>query len=278
MRRLTVLTATTLAGVAITAVPAAATVPINVHGAEDGTVIQYAGSGSSPAVVAPPMSKPVVRLTAAHRIPVFEVDEPILASVGPSFCVSYTASYVTDPTSQAAQTAANEPKWGALLSQFPPCPGVHVPGGRAAVSPQQMAAGFWASQGTNPLLRPAPRIRPGYGLAGETAYLETGGSNGQYFADPTGAGTLDIAATGTFWVDWGDGTPLAGPYSSTGGPWPNGDITHTWDNAGHYTVTVYETWHAVWHLGGQGGALGGLRTVGTIPGFEVRQLVSVRNR
>jgi hypothetical protein len=146
------------------------------------------------------------------------------------------------------------------------------------VPPAAIAAQFWSNEGQNPLLKPAPRIRPGYAVTGKTAYLETGGTTGQQFTDPTGAGALQIQATGEFWVDWGDGTPLQGPYDSTGAPYPDGTITHVWSKTGSYTVTVYERWTARWSLAGQSGNLGGLRTVGQIPAFPVKELVSVRNR
>ena len=160
--------------------------------------------------------------------------------------------------------------------EWPPCPTAKTPGGGPA--PAAVAAQFWSNEGQNPLLRPAPRIRPGYAVTGKTAYLETGGAVTQLFTDPTGAGALQIQAGGQFWVDWGDGTPLQGPYDSVGRPYPNGTITHVWSDTGSYTVTVYEKWVATWSLAGQSGTLVGLRTVGQIPGFPVKELVSVRNR
>ena len=154
-----------------------------------------------------------------------------------------------------------------------------TPAGPAApAAPAAIAAQFWNSEGENPLMRPSPRIRPGYAVTGKTAYLETGGTVAQAFADPTGAGALQIEASGQFWVDWGDGTALHGPFDSTGAPYPDGTITHVWADTGSYVVTVYEKWTARWSLAGQTGTLGGLRTVGQIPGFPVKELVSVRNR
>jgi hypothetical protein len=255
------------------AAAAAPPVSIDVHHNESGSSIAFHVRGG----------RLVPRLTMAARAHsvgpvVYPVYEPELVTQGGGFCVSYGVNWVATPGVQAEQTAAAEPKWELLLGQFAPCPGVNLPAGVGTVNPQVAAAAYWANQGENPLLVPSPRIRPGYALAGETAFLETGGTTGQAFVDPTGAGPLDISATGQFWVDWGDGSGLSGPYATAGGPWPDGTITHVWTSAGTFTVTVFERWSARWALGGRGGALAGLRTEGAIPAFQVEQVVSVRNR
>lgn len=191
-------------------------------------------------------------------------------------CVGSTVIYVSTPQDQASITAANALRLPQLTPQWPMCNG--GPGAPAPAAPAAIAAQFWNSEGENPLMKPAPRIRPGYAVTGKTAYLETGGTVAQVFTDPTGAGALQIQASGQFWVDWGDGTQLQGPYDSTGAPYPDGTITHVWADTGSYAVTVYEKWTARWSLGGRTGTLGGLRTVGRIPAFPVKELVSVRNR
>jgi hypothetical protein len=86
-----------------------------------------------------------------------------------------------------------------------------------------------------------------------------------------------VTATGQYLIDWGDGTSPAwcGPYSEEGRPYPNGNIAHTYDITGHYTVTVVETWTASWRLGGARGFLTGLRTDAVIPAFRVGQLQAV---
>ncbi|HEV2369632.1 MAG TPA: hypothetical protein VGR90_07130 [Acidimicrobiales bacterium] len=191
--------------------------------------------------------------------------------------MTWTITYVVDPTAAFEQNLANENKAQALEANWGVCPGAQPPGA-GGVPPQQTAANYWASQGSNPLLTPAPRIQPGWAATGKTAYLETGGRTGQAFQDPTGGGVLRIQAAGQFYVDWGDGTGRQGPFNDPGGPYPDGTITHTWTTTGTFTVQVFEFWTATWTLGGRTGQLTGLRTVGTIPNFPVKELVSVRNR
>jgi len=208
----------------------------------------------------------------------YPVGNPELVVQGASFCIAYTTTWVADQATASTLNAINERKAEALQRQWGLCPGAPGAPGGGGVPPGQVAATFWAEQGSNSLLSPSPRIEPGWAVAGKTAYLETGGRTAQLFEDPTGAGPLQIQAAGQFWVDWGDGSGVQGPFDTAGGPYPDGTITHTWSATGTYTVQVFEDWSARWTLGGQGGQLGGLRTVGAIRGFQVKELVSVRNR
>jgi hypothetical protein len=144
--------------------------------------------------------------------------------------------------------------------------------------PAALAGSFWAVHGADLLGRPAPSIAPGYALAGKLGYLETHASTTRQFSNPTPLGLLTISAHGSFLVDWGDGTGQQGPYDTAGAPWPDGQITHAWNDIGRYDISVIEVWTATWSLAGADGSLTALRTQGTMPRFEVRQLESVRNR
>lgn len=162
-----------------------------------------------------------------------------------------------------------------------PAPGTPgTPGGARAPapapvrlpSPGTLATRFWD---TIPLPHPHPVSRPDYAITGKRTYVSTGDTNRPApWTKPTPFGTLSITAVGTYTVQWGDGT-TSGPYSTTGGPYPSGTITHTYDNTGTVTITVTEQWHATWRIGAFHGTLGGLHTTGDIPGFVVRQLQAV---
>jgi hypothetical protein len=138
-----------------------------------------------------------------------------------------------------------------------------------------LAIEFWK---TIPLPVPRPTIPPGYAVTGKPAYLVTHGTvSPPEFVDDTPLGQLTVQAQGEYFVQWGDPQPprWSGPYGSEGQPWPNGQIAHTYDYVGTYTVTVEEQWTAVWHLAGATGNLTGLHTVATIPNFQVQQLQAV---
>ncbi len=179
-----------------------------------------------------------------------------------------------NPTSNATVSA-----WLATVN-FPNCPPAPGANGQPApplpaLDPVALAVQFWR---TIPLPVPHPAIPPGYAVTGKQAYLVTNGTTAPptYTAN-TPLGALTVVVTGTYRVDWGDGTSpaWAGPYPYEGQPWPAGRITHTYDYTGTYGVTVEEDWTAVWHLAGTGGTLTGLHTTATIPNFRVEQLQAV---
>ena len=153
-----------------------------------------------------------------------------------------------------------------------PCPASDVP----EPAPASAAASFWRTLGEDQFPQPAPRIAPGYMLAGKLAYLEAGTQATAHFEHPTPLGTLVIEATGRLYVDWGDRTGLDGPHDGPGGPWPEGTITHFWTTAGRYDIRVVQRWTARWALGASSGTLDGIETQATIDAFEVRQLQAVR--
>ncbi len=103
--------------------------------------------------------------------------------------------------------------------------------------PRQLLPGAWDQVRPPP---PAPlQVDPGWALTGMPAYLEIGGPN------PANRTLLGFAISmyPRYVVHWGDGaTTDAG--SSQGGPWPDGDVTHTYRDAGHVQIVVEAYWHA----------------------------------
>jgi len=188
---------------------------------------------------------------------------PFVALGSTGFCVAPPGSgltpiaYLYQPTPGLAACPVNN---------TPPTPGLN---------PTNLAVSFWR---TIPLPVPRPQVPPGYAVTGLPSYLVTDGSlhPAPYVAN-TPLGLLTIVATGSYAVDWGDGTSptWAGPYSQEGEPYPSGNIAHTYDNTGLVTVTLDENWSAVWTIGRFGGVLPDLRTVATVPDFRVSQLQAV---
>lgn len=160
---------------------------------------------------------------------------------------------------------------GNVLNPPPPCPAA---AGAPARSPAQIAASYWEEV---PLPHPGPYIAPGWAISGKLAYLETRGETTHSYFHDTPLGQMTIVATGTYEVDWGDGTGTD-TSATEGAPWPGGTINHDYQWAGTYDVVVTEHWTATWHLGGESGNLRRLRTEGRIDDFEVRQIQAVRVR
>jgi hypothetical protein len=148
-------------------------------------------------------------------------------------CVRTRRRAYPNPVGAAAATDAQNALWRLAAASFPLCARTPVP----ESTPAAQAAEFWRVVGEDLLPRPAPRIAPGYMLAGKLAYLEAGTVPFATFEHPTPAGVLRIEARAEGWVDWGDGSPLDGPYDHAGGPWPDGTITHYWTTRTSYRPT-----------------------------------------
>ncbi|HSH58869.1 MAG TPA: hypothetical protein VK988_04345 [Acidimicrobiales bacterium] len=129
---------------------------------------------------------------------------------------------------------------------------------------------------TIPLPAPRPHIAPdGTAITGLPAYLETNGSLlHEVPASDTPLGAITVEARSVYWVDWGDGTPEAGPFAFEGEAYPAGRISHNYRYTGAYTVTVRQAWTATWPLGSDAGTIDGLRTEASIP-LQVGELQAV---
>ena len=189
-------------------------------------------------------------------------------------CIRIVRRAYPDATTAATVEDAQNVLWRISAQDYPLCSRTTAPG----ATPAAEAAAFWRVAGEDLLPRPAPRIAPGFMLAGKLAYLEANSVATAHFEHPTPLGLLVIDATSTLFVDWGDGTGLDGPHPGPGGPWPTGTITHSWSTAARYDVRVIQRWTATWRVGDTPASpLVGLSTEGAIEDFEVRQLQAVRN-
>jgi hypothetical protein len=179
---------------------------------------------------------------------------------------------ITDPVTQNVRDMHNLPPL-----EYPPCPmQPRTPGDPAPVeTPSMIAMRYWEQV---PLPKPAPRIAPGRAITGKLAYLETNGAVAHTYTNPTTIyGELVIVASGSYEVNWGDGT-TSGPHAFEGKAWPEGRITHDYLVIGFYDIVVTERWTATWSLGGQRGVLRTLQTSGRIDDFPVEQIQAVIGR
>ncbi len=223
------------------------------------------GTGAPTPVAATP-GAPATTIPAANIISV-----PSLAT-NPTGqpCVNFNTVTGPNLANSPAQNSA-EQLGVNLVGQYGLCPNAAVPPA-LALNPAVLAAQFWQ---TIPLPVPKPSIPPGYALTGKLAYLVTAGTvSPPAYREQTPLGPLQIVARGDYTVSWGDGA-TSGPYRIEGLAYPNGVITHTYEDVGSYTVAVHETWSATWTLGGAGGTLEQLGTDGTIPVLPARQVQAV---
>ncbi|GAC1538319.1 MAG: hypothetical protein NVS3B12_23310 [Acidimicrobiales bacterium] len=151
------------------------------------------------------------------------------------------------------------------------------PGAPAAPPPPSAAdvAQSWSRTATLP--NPKLTVPPGHAVTGLTAYLEISTPSPWTVAipDPIRNNTISVSCGHTsFDVDWGDGTPMTHT-SSTGGPYPRGDVTHDFQEATPSdTIVVTEHWGCRWSNPlGAGGQLTGLRSTGQLA-LEVREIQS----
>lgn len=162
--------------------------------------------------------------------------------------------------------------WFDIVNRLPRCPSVEIPPEEVAVDVLERF----------PLPAPRPFIAPGRAIAGKLAYLEpnlaaplVSGKPTVTNTLPTALGDLTMTATAVYYVDWGD--VETGPHPGPGGPWPKGNITHSWSIADVYDIEVTAVWTVRWRLGSEQGTLT-VPTEGTIEDFRVNQLQAVRNR
>jgi hypothetical protein len=144
-------------------------------------------------------------------------------------------------------------------------------------TPAAAAALAWRDQVQLP--SPGPYIAPGRAITGKTAYLELRDATSGAWALNAFGYTIGISATSTYDIDWGDGS-WSNNVTSAGGPWPDGDVTHVYTNAGHPTIVVYQHWLATWTVDGSNPqTIADIRaTTGSIPNFPVEQVQAVIER
>ena len=152
-------------------------------------------------------------------------------------------------------------------------------------TPEQVAEAFVNAVDFEP---PAPRIQPGYAIAGLPAFLEPGGTEelapvtradtpyGPFRAEARqslsvhwGQGAVDAESGESGWVTYGD---------RSGGPWPDGDISFVYRDPGTVTVQVVREWTFEWSFAdGPAGTLS-FALEGEAGPFEIDEVQAVRVR
>ncbi len=121
---------------------------------------------------------------------------------------------------------------------------------------------------------PQPQVSAPEGITGARHSLDLHTQSARTFPlENTAFGQLRATAHGTFTVNWGDGK--TNTFHSTGAPWPNSNISHSWENRGTYDINVTGNWSLDWSLGGYSGVITGLQTTGSIAAWHVIEMQAV---
>jgi hypothetical protein len=209
--------------------------------------------------------------------PVRFVVAPELRTVDGALCLAVVRRR-GDPSAPAA--TVDEARLLQLRGRYPRCPDAAGPSRPAALpSSAEPVLRAWAEE--LPLPAPSLRIQPGRAIVGKAAFLEIDGPLHRQWRVEAFGWALDVEATATYTIDWGDGTVDEG-ITSRGGPWPSGDVRHAYLDPGTHVVSVTEQWTATWtgtgHGETRGGVLAGvLRTRATLD-LPVEELQAVRVR
>lgn len=186
-------------------------------------------------------------------------------------------NYVDGVFCRQRVTTRSEARAAGLVSyatqvDLPVC--ARAPTGQPQRGPDDAARDFWDLR---VLPDPVLEVVPGYALTGKPVYLQIHGDPARSFdVDNPLGDDVAISADSTYEIDWGDHSPTR-ITTSQGGPWPDGDVTHTYTVVNSATtITVTQRWTASWRAGADGGQLDGLQTSATLT-LPVTQLQAVRN-
>lgn len=167
-------------------------------------------------------------------------------------------------------------RWGEMKRWTAPCeaiihdtPTVFAPFEDVEADPAVEAAAIAEEYIRNlSMPEPNPEMSAPEGISGATHSLDLNIPDAQTFRTETGEfGELRATAHGRFTINWGDGTTST--HTSAGGPWPDGDIWHTWTKSGNYDIAVQADWVLDWSLGSYSGTLVGLGTDATLEDWSV---------
>ena len=149
----------------------------------------------------------------------------------------------------------------------------------AAITPQMAEDVVHSFVRSDWLPRPELSVPPGYGLVGMPAYLVT--DHWLMHALPpqqVDLGILQVVITwqamGISEVDWGDGTVER--FDVAGRPWPDGQVTHTYQDAGSYRISLQDTWTITYQLAATTGDTTAVLDPVVLDGFEVEERRTIR--
>jgi hypothetical protein len=166
-----------------------------------------------------------------------------------------------DPGSCFAQTPG-----GQLIPRVCPAAGVN------RLSFDQLLAGIDRSI---PMPTPKMWLAPGWAIVGKRSYLELSTPTQQSgVVVHRGLPINYVCSVANAEIRWGDGSVEQFTRDQTG-PYPNGGVSHWFDEPGSYTPTVQEVWSCVVSYRNQSRTVAVTPPAGTFPNFEARELQAV---
>jgi hypothetical protein len=252
------LTITLAAALFIAASPASATPSRNNNNPSSGATIVGGGGGTITVTFTRPGSA-----TAGPGISIGSGGLPSLpgslAPINP-----WTPANIAACNAQTGGTAIIACPAAAAAPPPPPEPGAAIVAGATTTLQRELP-------------HPQLQVQPGYAVTGLKAYLQITTPTGLHF---TFAGYRNAVFMTCSWnhfdVNWGDGTDDP-DVTSLGGPWPNGDVTHVYQDASPSDdLHVTEYWACPWtdELGAAG--VLDLQTANDLP-LEIREIQTVEN-
>jgi hypothetical protein len=183
---------------------------------------------------------------------------------------------------QAQATASHLSAYAGLgLNREGISPGYDCPADPAQEVPVEMVEEFVTATVSEQLPRPTLSLPPGYAITGLRTYLVT--EHELTFGPVTipvdlGIVTFDVqlSATGSSTVDWGDGTVTSHDTGGTG--YPDGAINHVYTDAGTVDITVTDSWTVAYEAGPFVGTIDAPLAPVTLAGVEVQERQAVRQR
>lgn len=161
-------------------------------------------------------------------------------------------------------------------------PDLRCPVDPAAALPPELIEQELTATLRDQLPRPELELPPGFALAGLRTYLLTGHDLDHQpppFELDLGPMqlTVELTATGSTTVDWGDGTTTTHDTGATHGH-PDGPINHVYTHTGEVTITATDTWDVSYQAGPVSGQITGLTLTPATLDIEVTERRAVRTR
>ncbi len=183
-------------------------------------------------------------------------------------CVAVYVRYYTNKAQAGVSDSIAPQLWFTLNRHYGPCIYRNASQFASSLAPSTSSSAIRDTI-IRDLPSPSIAVDPNFGIAGIASYLSISTRLSDSLATTTAFGPLTATSTGSLSISYGDSTSPIGPTSLLGGPWPTGNLVHTYASPGCYAITVTETWNTTYTVSSERGQLTGLTTQGSYPNYCV---------